>query len=50
MPYHKVAMNITVTKPLLQVVNTASKKNPWNTTTMMMAAEIHSALEDLIAI
>jgi hypothetical protein len=50
MPYHKVAMNITVIKHPYQVVNTVLTKNPWGTTTMITVMAIYFALADLIAI
>jgi hypothetical protein len=50
MPYHKVAMNITVIKPLYQAVSTVLTKKPWSTTTMMTAMATYFAPADLIAI
>jgi hypothetical protein len=50
MPYHKVAMNITVIKHPYQAANTVLTKNPWSTTTMMTAMAIYFAPADLIAI
>jgi hypothetical protein len=50
MPYHRVAMNITVIKPLSQAVSIVLTKNPWSTTTMMTAMATYFVPAGLIAI
>ena len=50
MPYHNVAMNIMETKALYQAVSTVLTKNPWSTTTMMIAMATYFAPAGLIAI